>query len=127
MKKVIKQIIFLTVLTAVLSFPYFVFADSPLDRLESLGTDAGFQPLTDQNSLPYLAGLLVRTIISLLGIVFIGLTIYGGYNWMTASGDESKLTRAKDTLRRAIIGLIILVSSFSFWVFLKTIIFGNPN
>lgn len=75
-----------------------------------------------ENELLSTAGLLVKTFLSLLGIIFIGLIIYAGYNWMIAGGDEAKVTKAKDTIRSAIIGLIIIVASYSIWFFIYNFI-----
>lgn len=67
---------------------------------------------------------IVATIISvflgILGIIFIVLIIYSGFNWMTASGDEGKIETAKKTLSRAIIGLIIIVAAYAITKFVFT-------
>ena len=34
--------------------------------------------------------------------------IFGGYEWMTASGKEEKVERAKKIIQAAIIGLIVI-------------------
>jgi len=44
--------------------------------------------------------------------------VYAGYNWMVARGEEEKVTIAKDTIKRAIIGLVITVSSYAIWNFI---------
>ncbi|MBU1663142.1 hypothetical protein KJ627_01270 [Patescibacteria group bacterium] len=56
---------------------------------------------------------IIKIILGLLGIIFLVLIIYAGFNWMTAAGDEEKVTKATDTLRRAIIGLIIIIAAFA--------------
>jgi len=56
---------------------------------------------------------VINTFLGLLGTIFIVLMLLGGYNWMTAQGDESKVEKAKSTIQRAIIGLIIIVSAYS--------------
>ena len=33
--------------------------------------------------------------------------LYAGYHWMTARGEEEKVEKAKDTIQRAIVGIII--------------------
>ncbi len=66
-------------------------------------------------------GSIVATVISaflaLLGIIFVVLILIAGYNWMTALGDEEKVTKAKNTLQRAIIGLIIIVAAYAITYF----------
>jgi uncharacterized iron-regulated membrane protein len=75
-------------------------------------------------NLTTLIGSLVKSAIGLLGIVFLILIVYAGYLWMTARGDEKVVTKAKDTLQRAIIGLIIVVAAYAITTFLFTRISG---
>lgn len=56
---------------------------------------------------------VISAFLGFLGIIFVVLMLLGGYNWMTAQGDESKVEKAKATIQRAIIGLIIVVSAYS--------------
>ena len=126
MKKNYKQFLILFFLLAVLLLPYFVFAQTsqdklnPLKRMEGVAGQGGFAPATE-TSLASTAGLIVNALFSLLGVIFLTLVIYAGYSWMTASGDENKLEKAKNTLRRAIIGLIITIGSVAIYnfVFIK--------
>lgn len=68
-------------------------------------------------SLGNLTRVVIEGFLSLLAIIFIILIIIGGYGWMLAGGDEAKVTKAKDTIRRAIIGLIITVSAYAITYF----------
>lgn len=56
---------------------------------------------------------VIKAFLSLLGTIFVVLMLYGGFTWMTASGDESKVEKAKSTIQTAVIGLIIVVSAYS--------------
>lgn len=47
-----------------------------------------------------------------LGIVAVLILLYGGYTWMTAGGDADKVEKAKLIIRNAIIGLIIILTSY---------------
>ncbi len=64
-----------------------------------------------------LAKIVIEAFLGLLAIIFIVLIIIGGYGWMMAGGDESKVTKAKDTIQQAIIGLIITVSAYAITYF----------
>ncbi len=61
--------------------------------------------------------IIIQAFLSLLGIIFIGMILFAGYNWMTAMGEKEKITKAKDTLISAAIGLIIIVASFAITTF----------
>lgn len=132
MLKIFKSAVFIVCLIAVLVLPSIVFAqglknaftgDSPLN---AVATSGGFEPAT-KTSIATIAGTVVNVFLSILGIIFIILIIYAGYSWMTAEGDETKVTKAKDTLRRAIIGLIIILSAYAIYLFLWNNFFMAPN
>ncbi|PLX20312.1 hypothetical protein C0584_06225 [Candidatus Parcubacteria bacterium] len=60
---------------------------------------------------------VVRVFLGLLGIIFVVLIIWSGFNWMTAGGNEDQLAKAKKTITRAIIGLIITLSAYAITYF----------
>lgn len=63
---------------------------------------------------------VIQTFLGLLGIIFIVLIVMAGYKWMNAAGNDEKVQEAKDTIRRAIIGLIITVSAYAITYFVFT-------
>jgi len=58
-------------------------------------------------------GKVINAFLSIFGTIFLILMILGGYKWMMASGREEEVKKAKDTIRAAIIGLIIVVSAYA--------------
>ena len=38
--------------------------------------------------------------------------IYAGWMWMTAAGNDEKITKAKATIRSGIIGLVVAMSAY---------------
>jgi uncharacterized protein YggT (Ycf19 family) len=80
----------------------------PLDAAANKG--AGFDTDVDFNMI---VGGIITSVLSLMGVIFLVLMIYAGFNWMTARGEEEKVTKAKDTLTRAIIGLIIVLAAYA--------------
>lgn len=119
MKKIFQQLALMLLLVSILTFPYFVFAGSKDDIKTNMDAIAGGYDTTrgSETGLAELIGMIINVGLSLLGVIFIVLTIYAGFNWMTASGDESKIETAKKTLTRAIIGLIIIAGSYAIWNF----------
>lgn len=73
------------------------------------GTGATFIQTLD-NILGYLIGLLY-----FIAVVF---ALYGGFQILTAGGDEEKVKKGKTTLINAVIGLVVifLASSIIGWV-----------
>jgi hypothetical protein len=60
---------------------------------------------------------VIRVFLGLLGIIFVFLIVLAGYKWMTAGGDSSKVDEAKHQLQTAVIGLMIILASYSITVF----------
>lgn len=77
------------------------------DNLPFAGeTDAG-------DKLPSVIGNIIKIVLSLLGIIFLVLVIYGGFKWMFAGGDSGEVTEAREIIVHAIIGLIIIASAYT--------------
>lgn len=128
MKKNIKQIFVASLLPALMAAPYLAAAESKaLQNLKATGesdSNAPYLPISSgQNDIASIIGLIIQAFLGLLGVIFLIYIIYAGYNWMTAQGDEEKVNKAKDTLTRAIIGIIIIVAAYaiSAWVFSKLV------
>lgn len=91
-------------------------------------TDSGYGPLTADQILPAEAaqytGLgntdirvaisqLIRIALSFLGIIAIVITLYGGFKWMLAAGNDEKVSEAKRVLVAGLIGLAIILTAFA--------------
>lgn len=100
-------------------------SSSPISApAEKLRTVAGGAYNIDA-SLPETVGIIINAALSLLGAIFIIMIVIAGFRWMMASGNEEKVTKASGTIRRAAIGLVIVISAWAFWAFLlKKIIAG---
>ncbi len=70
-----------------------------------------------------IASLIIRTALGFLGIIFLGLIIYGGFLWMTAGGNEENVGKAKKTIYYAVIGMLIIFAAYSITYFAFRIAF----
>ncbi|MEK7203205.1 MAG: hypothetical protein AAB653_02705, partial [Patescibacteria group bacterium] len=70
---------------------------------------------------------IIRTVIGFLGIIAVGLIIYAGWLWMSSEGDEEKVNKAKLILKNAVIGLIIILSSFAIVSFVLNKLTGGAG
>lgn len=68
---------------------------------------------TNQYSLSQNIGLLIKAALSMLGTIFLALTIYAGILWMTAQGNEEQVTKATGIIKMATIGFIIVLAAYS--------------
>ena len=56
---------------------------------------------------------IINAVIGVLGLVCVVVIIIGGVNYMTSSGDASKVKKAKDTILYGLIGLVVCVLAFA--------------
>jgi hypothetical protein len=80
-------------------------------NLDTLGGEAyGTSSPTD---LLTLIGTVINVLLGLLGVIFLLLTIYAGFIWMTAQGNEEKVEKAIGILKTGIIGMIVTLAAYS--------------
>lgn len=72
-------------------------------------------------------GIILQGALALLGVIFLVLTIYGGFLWMTAGGNDTQVAKAKNILVRAIIGLIIIAAAYSITTFVINALTAPPS
>ena len=123
MLKIIKQISILILLVLILMIPFFVFgAEEPptmKDVLRDIGDAGGYKfKGVDETTVSSIAGTAVKAFLSILGIIFVVLMLYGGFTWMMARGNEEQVEKAKELIRAAIIGLIIIVAAYAIAFFI---------
>ncbi len=56
-------------------------------------------------------GASINVLLTMLGVVFLLLMIWGGILWMTAAGNDSKVDKAKKIIIAAAIGITIILLS----------------
>ena len=113
-----KLVIFVLFLLAFLLAANFCYAANSLKNafgtvLEKTAGGSGAGYNTAVTGPEGMISLVITTALTFVGVVFLGLAIYAGYNWMTAQGEEEKVTKAKDTLTAAIIGLVIVIAAYA--------------
>lgn len=61
---------------------------------------------------------LIRIAASFLGIIFVLLIVWSGFQLMVSGGRDEQVIKAKKTFYNAIIGVIIILSSYSIVTFI---------
>ena len=68
---------------------------------------------------------LWKVSINLGALAVIGFFIWGAFEWITSGSDSKKAESARQRMTNAVIGLVILVSSFTILSFVSKIFFGK--
>lgn len=80
-----------------------------LNAAGALDPEASEQPLDPRLVVAY----TIRIALSLLGTALFILIVMSGYWYFTARGNDDKVTRAKDTLRQAVMGMVIILVAYA--------------
>lgn len=64
-----------------------------------------------------IASRVVNVILGVLGTIATMLVFYAGFLWMTAAGDDEQIGKAKSIMTAAIIGLVVILASYSISTF----------
>ena len=75
----------------------------------------------------YYIGTILGVLFSFMGLIFLILVIYSGVNWMTAQGNTSQIDKAKNTIVKAIVGLVICLSAYAITYFVMNIFEKTPQ
>jgi len=120
-----KKFVIIISLAFVLLLPATVLADKY--GLQSAADSAG---LTQTKIASYptpmaLVGAIVGLGLGFLGILFFALFFYAGVRWMLAMGKAEDVTKAKDIMEAAIIGLILVLAAYAISEFIFTNLIGG--
>jgi heme/copper-type cytochrome/quinol oxidase subunit 4 len=112
-----KILLILLIITA--SLPIFSLSAKSANLSDAFSTNlstvagdsgAGYKTTT---SIDNIASIIITTILSLLGVLFLALMVYGGFLWMSDRGNSDQVGRAQKLMTAAIIGLIIVLGSYA--------------
>ncbi|PIR93769.1 hypothetical protein COT97_04880 [Candidatus Falkowbacteria bacterium CG10_big_fil_rev_8_21_14_0_10_39_11] len=111
-----KQILIVFTILLLLS-PSLTLASAIEDGLNESATQSGLanQDEVDTNSEVLIAekiGSIIQIFLSVIGLIFMVIVMYGGLYWMTAFGDQGKVTKAKNLILYPILGMIVIAISY---------------
>ena len=123
MRNYFKKFIILLIFIIILIIPAITIAQASnpvIKRLEEIGSgQKGPYQAANEFTLFEIISTVISSALALIGAIFLALMLYAGYHWMTARGEEEKVEKAKDTINRAVVGLIIVVGAYAIWRFIS--------
>lgn len=125
----IKSLVLFAVLGLSCLMPIAVSAASTINAIEgnlkaAAETGAGFSSPIDPR---VQASIYIRYALQVVGIIFVCLMIYAGFLWMTAGGNEDNVDKAKKLIMAAVIGLAIVLASYSITYFVAKLVTGDDD
>lgn len=87
---------------------------------DPLGVDYGQYSGLSNQDVRISVARIIRFILGFLGLIFLVLTLYAGFMWMTSAGNDDRVDKAKSILWGAIIGIAIVLASYAITEFVVT-------
>ena len=91
-------------------------------QADSVAATAGFPNYS--YGLGDLIAVIIKTVLSLLALLFMILILVSGFQWMTAGGNEEQVEKAKKRITNALIGLVIVIAAYAITYFVFNIFGG---
>ncbi len=89
--------------------------------LQGIAKDSGYDANTNETTIAEQAGNIIKSVLTLVGTIFLVLAVYGGITWMTAMGNSDKIEKAREIIVAAVIGVTISAGAYgiTYFVFSK--------
>ncbi|MFA6421922.1 MAG: hypothetical protein WCV92_00760 [Candidatus Buchananbacteria bacterium] len=88
----------------IFAIPSFVGAQVKLDNPIGAGTNGTIDALVIR---------IIQYVLGVVGVAALIAFIYGGILWLTSLGDSNKVTKGKNVMIWAFMGLLIIFSSYA--------------
>ena len=62
---------------------------------------------------PALIGTIIKSALGIVGSIALLMFIYGGFLWLTSAGSADKITKGKNVIVWAVIGLVVVFLSYT--------------
>lgn len=67
---------------------------------------------------------IIQVVLSIVGILTVGMIIYGGIQYVISNGDAAKLQKAKNTILYGVVGLVVSMLAFGIVTYISQSIWG---
>ena len=106
--------------------PHLTLAAKDQYGIEATAGSAGINQ--GNTTVPQIVGTVIKGALGLVGVVFLILMIYAGYLWMIARGNTEKVERSLDTIKAAVIGIIIVALAYAITDYvINQVLTKNPS
>ncbi len=127
--KIVLFIFSLTLLSSVFFASSALAQSNSKDALDQLKAAGGASGANIAGSGPtdprIIVAVIIRASLAFLGIIFVVMIMYAGFLWMTAGGEEDKVSTAKKLISNGVIGLAIIMTAYSITYFIFRTVLGS--
>ena len=111
--KIARYLIFIPLMIISLSITYHNSTYAEIIDKEYSNNEVKLTNPIGKDDPAIIIGDVVKAILSISGLIALVAFVFGGVTWMTSGGNPEKIKRGRDMLVWAVIGLIIIFSSYT--------------
>lgn len=82
-------------------------------------------PLGKTITIPQLIAKVISALLGIIGALALLMIIYGGFTWMTSAGSPEGVTKGKNIIIWASIGMLIVFTSYTLVKYLLQVVTGT--
>lgn len=99
--------------------------DDPAFTDEALKEAAGCREGGEQGETIFPAVvIMIQVVLGIIGVIGVGVIIYGGITYTISMGDAAKVARAKNIILYGVVGLVVAMLAYAIVTFITKSIFG---
>lgn len=69
-------------------------------------------PIAKFNSLGSVLNLVLPTVMIVAALLFLAILLYGAFTYVTSSGEQDKVQKARKTITYSVLGLVLILFSY---------------
>lgn len=91
-----------------------------MGQVTEVGETSGLAETGQPNPPQLVIARIIEIVLTTVGIIFIILMVYGGFELITAGGEEEKAKKALSIIKSAVIGLLIILMAYGITYFVAS-------
>jgi len=120
-----KKLIIISIITIASGLICFSVQAALLNTTKTTEMNGNLNAVANENGAGYsnrsveeMVSSAIRLVTGLLGTIFIILICIAGFTWMTASGNDEKVKKSRDSIIALVIGLCLVIAAYalSAWI-----------
>jgi hypothetical protein len=128
-KNILLRILHIVSLMALLSLPSIAFAlDLGLDPVRATGLpDWNISSSSGSNTIVLLITKVIKILLGVAGAIAVLFIIIGGFQYLTSGANPKGASAGKETVKNAVIGLIIIILSYVIVAVVASFVSTSPS
>ncbi len=98
----------------------------PLERFKNLADKSGYNINTANTKQSVIIDVILYAL-GFVGIFFLMMIIYSGWQWMSAGGNQEIVTQAKGRMKNAILGFAVIMIAYAVTILVNKILNASLN